>query len=146
MKISIYLLLITSFSVFSAEKAGTDDEQQLLISCQSLAANPEQENAKACMYFMQGFIEAVRTIDPLENRNQKKPGFTGLMSRPYRNPRRYLPHRFFPFCVPETESTRHVIKTVLKRLRSQFDNIEKLQNEIFKELKYSYPCGRAQQN
>lgn len=148
MKININLLLITSlisFSAFSSENSKKDDEQLLLTSCQSLTATPEQEDAKACIYFIQGFVAAAHTIDPpvINNKSQKKPGYYGSMSRPYRNWRQISPTRFFPFCVPDNTSKSDVIKTVSKLLYSQYDTKEMLEIDILKALKNKYPCRKT---
>ena len=150
MKTSINLLIITSFisfSAFSTENSKTDNEQLLLKSCQSLLATPEQEDAKACTYFIQGFIAAARTIDlNAINKNQMNRKFTGSMSRPYRNWGQYPQHRLFPLCIPETTSTAYVIMSVSKLLNSQFDTIEMLENKVLKALKSEYPCLKSLQN
>ena len=67
MKTSACLLAITSIgssSVFITENIGSDDKQLLLASCQALMTTPEQENAKSCFYFIQGFLAAAQAIDP----------------------------------------------------------------------------------
>ena len=150
MNISINLLFITSvisFSAFSAENSKPDNQQLILNSCQSLMTTPEHENAKACTFFIQGFIAAAQSIDNKAiNKNKMKPKFFGAMSRPYRNWGQYSSNKFFPFCLPETISTAHIIKSVSKSLNSQFDTIEMLKNELLGILKSEYPCRKPHQN
>ena len=150
MNININLLLITSvisFSAFSAENSKPDYQQLLLNSCQSLTMNPEHEDAKACTYFIRGFIAAAQSIDHKAiNKNNMKRKFSGTMSRPYRNWGQYSSHRYFPFCLPETISTAQIIKSVSKSLNSQFDTIEMLENEVLGILKSEYSCSKPHHN
>ena len=79
---------------------------------------PEQVNAKACIYFILGFL-----------------------SRPNRDWDQ-VPHaRFFPFCVPDSESNARVIEIVSKQMSLHFDTIKTLKKMILDTLKAEYPCG-----
>jgi len=71
---STYLLVlmsIVSFSGFATENIEQDNDQLLQTSCQTLAINPEQVNAKSCITFIQGFLAAAQTIAPSPVVNQK---------------------------------------------------------------------------
>lgn len=90
MKTSVGLLIITSvisFSAFATKNINTENDQLLLASCQALLVTPEQENAKDCIYFIEGFLVAAQTIDPpvINNQSEKKRKFYGFMSSPCRN-------------------------------------------------------------
>lgn len=147
MKISVYLFFMVSsvsFSVFSDENVGPDDNQLLLTSCQTITTAPEQENAKSCIYFIQGFLAAAQAIDPpivnQHTRKNRKP--IGVMSRSYYSAwEKIPPTRFFPFCVPENESKAHITMIVSKQISTHKINSTKaLRDIIFQALKAEYPC------
>ena len=150
MKTSVYLLAITSIvssSVFATENIESDDKQLLLASCQALTTTPEQENAKSCFYFIQGFLAAAQTIDPpiinkQEEEKEKRKVFS-LMSRPHRPLLKTLPTRLLPFCIPDDGSEARVIHIVAKQLPLQINTEKMLRDEIFKALKTKYPCKKA---
>lgn len=137
-----------SFSVIATENAGLDDDQLLLTSCQALTMNPEQENAKFCVYFIQGFLAAAQAIDPpITNKKAKESRkFYSLMSRSNRAMYQIPPTRFIPFCIPNDESGVRVIQIVSKQLSSQIDTIQLLRGMIFNVLKAEYPCGKPNQS
>ena len=150
MKTGICLSLIVSIissTASSTENSGTDEDQVLVESCQAIT-NPEQVDAKACIYFILGFLAAAQTIDPpvIKNKGQKERKFYGFMSRPYRNWDLVQPTRFFPFCVPENELNARVIEVVSKRMSPQFDTAKALKKVILNALNTEYPCGKANQN
>lgn len=152
MKTSISLLInlsIISVSAISAENIEMDENQLLVASCRAMTApEPEQVNAKAGVYFIQGFVSAAQTIDPpvIKNKNQKEHKFYEFMSRPHRNWKQVPYTRFFPFCVPSDESNARVIELVSKQMPAQIDTIKNLKKIVFETLKAGYPCGKTNQS
>lgn len=142
------MLSIVSFSVVADEKIEPDNDQLLITSCQALTITPEHENAKPCIFFIQGFLAAAQAIDPpiIDQQTKNPPGYRGFMSRPYRNREQIRPTRFFPFCVADDESIARVIKIVSKQLTPQIEAAKMLRDTIFKTLKAEYPCGKSNQS
>ena len=147
MKTSVLLLImasIVSFSVFASENTDPDNDQLLLASCQALAATPEQEHAKSCIYFIQGYLASAQTIDPSIIKKQRESRKVySFMSRPYRSPEQNSPIRFLPFCLPDDKSEDQIIKIFSKQLLQKIDTTNRLKDMIFKALKDEYPCGNA---
>jgi len=117
------MMSIVSFSVFADEKIELDNDPLLMVSCHALTITPEHENAKPCIYFIQGFLAAVQAIDQpiIDQQTMKTTRFHGFMSRSYRNREQAPPTRSFPFCVADDESKTRVIKIVSKQLPQNRD-------------------------
>ena len=146
MKISACLLLIASIlslPAFATKDTKLYNDQLLLASCQELRATPELEEAKACLYFIEGFLAATRAINPPTSKIKRRP--YGLMSRPYSNWARTKPKNIFPFCVPDNLSKAQIVTTISKQLTNQLETTEMLNENILKVLKTEYPCGKSNQ-
>ena len=129
--------------IYSLQNIWPDDNQLLLTSCQTITTAPEQENAKSCIYFIQGFLAAAQTIDPpiVNQHTRKNRSPTGLMSRTYSAWEKIPPTRFFPFCVPENKSKAHITMIVSKQISTHKINSTKaLRDIIFQTLKVECPC------
>ena len=139
MKISAYLLVITSivsFSVFAAENIEQGKDQLLLESCQALAITSDQANDSPCTYFIQGFLATAQAINAsIINKQDNK------LYKPYRTKGRISPTAFISFCVPIDEPDARVIKIVSKQLPPHIDTTKMLRDTIFKALKAEYPCA-----
>jgi len=151
MKISAILLIITSissFPAFAAKNIMQGNDHLLLASCQALTVSPEQDTAKACVYFIEGFLAAAQVIDPpvTGNNSMKKRKPFGLMSRPSPNWSRTQPKRFFPFCIPNVLPKTDIIMTIGKQLPSQFETPDILNKKILKVLSTEYSCVSTSQN
>jgi len=144
MKISAYLLVITSlisYSAFAVENVEANDESQILASCRDLMVTPGHESAKPCIYFIQGFLGAAQASAPpaINKKNEDRKAYS-FMSRPSPFINKKPPVRFIPFCVPDDEPETRVINIISKQLLPPIDTPKILREVIFSTLKTEYPC------
>ena len=141
MKKSAYILLmmlIISLSAFTVGNEQSDHDQMLLVSCQTLIANPDMDSS--CVYYIQGFLAAAKVTDPFIKKSDESRKGSGFASRAYQVRDRVPPARFIPFCVPDDVPKEGYIKMISKQLSSKIDTLKKLNDMIFKTLKTEYPC------
>ncbi|OMH32695.1 Rap1a/Tai family immunity protein [Motiliproteus sp. MSK22-1] len=146
MKASAYLLLMTSFVSFSAFSMGgnnVDDNQQLLESCQALTANPEQDSAQSCRYYLQGVLTGAFVTDNeiATTGGGKQSAFVERAYRTRIGKTESGPSESFRlFCETGDESQRRIANIVSKQLSLPAGAAKTLTTQIYKALKPHYPC------
>ncbi len=151
MKISTYLFFMTSIVSFSASEAGNDvpnDDQLLLVSCQALTSNPEQEGAKPSICYIQKFLAGVLVTDTVIGTHMSKESSqsTLFIERAYGT---RLDKKIEPtsptgstyFCLPEEVSEVRIARKLSKLQSSPIDTTKVLRDRIHNALKAEYPCG-----
>ena len=62
----MFIVSTTSFSTLAAASVTPDADQKLRIACHALRADPKQESAKPCVYFIRGFLAATLNRDTVK--------------------------------------------------------------------------------
>lgn len=147
MKTKIFILVMAallSLSSFASDKVANDD-QLLLESCQALKINPEKEVARACKYYIKGFLAGGILTSGNENDTLTRVGDTPWASfekRAYRTRVGNSGGRTSTtqFCIPQDETPSRIIERVSQQSLFSFNTTKGLAARINSALNIEYPC------
>lgn len=133
------LTLTLSFSVFSAERAPTDEEQVVLESCMSIKGASETLSENVCAYYIQGFLAGSLTQKSDYVLRESSGAFA---DRAYqtRVGKRTSKEQPTQLCLPKNENVKHLAERLVGHFSYPIESMQLLHTQIFDALEVEYTC------